>query len=416
VNAPEIRREGDLYRLRWPESIEIDACRVHDGREGLSAEIAIRASLPGLSSPHLALCRVNLLSTTGRRNLISLLETRTGGADINWPRILEEAAILITQAARAGEPVIRLGQQGRPERQPWLVGGLLRRNEHTVVFGYKGTFKSGLGRAIAYDVVTGIPHLGLTVEQGPVLCLDWECDAATAEEGLWLLAAGLGDESPPPVLYRRMTRPLVEDLTAVRRTRDRESVILTIIDSQGLAIGQGSGRDPADAVLAFYGAAREIGGTILGIDHRSHEDAHSKRPSPYGSIYKMNAARSLWLAKTAQEPGASDLHVGLFHQLANNYGLQRPIGFHVTFSEDAVRVEPEDARDVPLLREGLSAGERCWLALTQPMSTKALAQELGLKENTITTACGRHPGIIKVGYDGQAATWARRADREESDG
>jgi len=168
-------------------------------------------------------------------------------------------------------------------------------------------------------------------------------------------------------------------------------------------------------VLAFYAAAREIGGTILGIDHRSHEDANSKRPSPYGSIYKMNAARSLWLAKATQEPGAPDLHVGLFHVLANNYGLQRPIGFHVTFTDDAVKIVPEDARDVPLLREGLSAPERCYLALTQPLSTGQLAEELNLKADTVTKACGRHPGIIKTGFDGKAAVWARCSDREEPD-
>jgi hypothetical protein len=189
-------------------------------------------------------------------------------------------------------------------------------------------------------------------------------------------------------------------------------VVLTIIDSQGLAIGFGSGSDPAGPVLAFYGAAREVGGTILGIDHRPAEDTGGK-PKPYGSAYKQNAARSLWLAKTTQEPGASDLHVGLFHQLANNYALQRPIGYHVTFSEDAVTIEPEDARDVPLLREGLSAGEQCWLALTQTMSTNSLAEETGLKADTVLKACSRHPGIIKSGFDGKQVVWARRSDRED---
>ena len=415
MNAPELHREGDLYRLRWPEGVEIDACRVHDGREGLSAEVTVSAPLPGLSNPHLVFGRVNLTSISARKTWTAFLEERTSGTDINWSRILQEAAVLLVQAARAGEPVVVLGQGERPARQPWLIEGFLRQGEHTILFGYKATLKSLVALGFAYDVQTGVARLGRDTREGPVLFLDWETDGQTAEERLWLLAAGRGDEEPPAVLYRRMTRPLAEDLTAVRRVHDREGVILTVLDSQGLAIGQGTGRDPADAVLGFYAAAREIGGTILGIDHRAHDDARSKAPSPYGSVYKANAARSLWLAKSTQEPGASDLHVGLFHQLANNYGLQRPIGFHVTFTEDAVTITPEDARDVPLLREGLSASERCWLALTAPMNTKALAQELGLKENTVSTACGRHPGIIKAGYDGQAAVWARRADREEPD-
>jgi len=414
MTAPEVRRVGDLFQLSWPEGVEIDVCRLHDGREGLSGEMTVSASLPGLSNPHLVFGRVNLTSISARKTWAALLEERTNGTDIDWSRILEEAAILLVQAARAGEPFIVLGQRGRPTRPPWLIEGFLRRGEHTVLFGYKGTAKSLLALGFALDLATGEPRLGREVQPGPVLTLDYETDPDTADERLWLLAAGRGDEGPPgAIFYRRMSRPLAEDLTAVRRLVDREGAILTVIDSQGLAIGQGTGRDPADAVLAFYAAAREIGGTILGIDHRAHDDASAKRPSPYGSVYKMNAARSLWLAKTAQEPGAPDLHVGLFHQLANNSGLQRPLGFHVTFSEDAVRIDPEDARDVPLLREGLSGPERCWLTLVQPMSTPQLAEELNLRQDTVVKACTRHPGIVKSGFDGKAVVWARRSDREE---
>ena len=417
MSAPEIRREGDLYRLSWPsEKVEIDVCRLHDGREGLSGEVAVRADLPGLRSPHLHLARLNLLSTTARKTLVALLETRANGAEIDWPTIIEEMTVLVTQAHRVGEPVVTLGQGERPARQPWLIDGFLRQGEHSVLFGYKATLKSLLALAFAYDIQTGDARLGRDVLAGPVLYLDWETDRETAEERLWLLAAGRGDDRPPAILYRRLARPLVEEVEAVRRVHDREGVILTIADSQGLAIGtSASGHDPATAVLSFYAAAREVGGTILGIDHRSHEDAHSKRPSPYGSVYKMNSARSLWLAKTSQEPGAADVHVGLFHQLANNYGLQRPIGFHVTFTEDAVSIVPEDARDVPLLREGLSQPEQCYLALTQPLSTSDLAEATGLKHEAVRMACNRHKQIMTTGYNGREATWARRSDREEPD-
>jgi hypothetical protein len=319
--------------------------------------------------------------------------------------------ILVVQAHRTGEPVVTLGQGERPAAQPWVIDGLLRQGEHTVLYGFKATLKSLLALAFACDMATGKAHLGRAVQSGPVLYLDWECDQATAEERLWLLAAGWGDAKPPAILYRRMARPLAEEVEAVRRVHDREGVVLTVVDSQGLAIGG----PPVEAgpVLAFYGAAREIGGTILGIDHRPHDDASRSKPMPYGSVYKANAARSLWLAKTSQEPGASDVHVGLFHQLANNYGLQRPIGFHVTFTEDAVTIEPEDARDVPLLREGLSAGERCYLALEQPASTGQLAEETGLKLDTIKHACNRHPKIRAIGNDGKDNIWARVSTRDD---
>jgi hypothetical protein len=413
MNAPEVRKVGDVIQLSWPEGVTIDACRLHDGREGLTGELTIGASLPGLLSPHLAFGRTNLTSFPARKTLAALLEERCNGAPVNWPQILEEAAILVVRAMREGEPFVTLGQGERPAPQPWLVDGFLRMGEHSVLFGFKATLKSLLALAFSCDVATGEVRLGRAVQPGPVLFLDYETDAATAEERLWLLASGRGDARPPAVFYRRMARPLAEDVTAVQRMRDREGAVLTIVDSQGLAIGQSSsGHDPAASVLTFYAAAREVGGTILGIDHRPHDDGGRGKPSPYGSIYKANCARSLWLAKTSQEPGASDVHVGLFHQLANNYGLQRPIGFHVTFSEDAVTITPEDARDVPLLREGLSATERCWLALEQPASTALLAEETGLKPNTVRQACGRHPGIQKIGHDGRDATWARVSTRD----
>ena len=414
MSGPELHKTGDLFELRWPgQPVQIDVSRLHDGREGVTAEMTVRAVLAGVTEPHLAFGRINLTSIPARKAWASLLGDRCNGTPIDWPRMLEQAAIRVVGAAREGEPVITLGQTERPPRPPWLIDGFLRQGEHTVLFGYKATLKSLMALAFAYDVYTGVADLGRDVQQGPVLCLDWECDAATAEERLWLLAAGRGDAKPPAALYRRMTRPLVEDLTAVRRICDREGVVLTIIDSQGLAIGQAhSGHDPAAGVLAFYGAAREIGGTILGIDHRPADDSGGK-PKPYGSVYKQNAARSLWLAKTTQEPGAADLHVGLFHQLANNYGIQRPIGFHVTFTEDAVRIAPEDARDTPLLREGLGAGERCWLALIKPMATGLLAEEVELKPNTVRQACGRDQRIMKVGSDGSDTIWARVANRDD---
>jgi hypothetical protein len=410
--TPQLRKTGDLFEIRWPDGVEVDATRLHDGREGLTGELVIRAALPGLTSPHLVYGRVNLTSIPARKTVAALLKERASGATINWGRVLEEAAILIAAAHREGEPPVTLGQGERPAPRAWLIDGFLRQGEHSVVFGFKATLKSLLALAFSYDIQTGEPALGREVIEGPVVYCDWECDAETAEERLWLLAAGRGDSRPPPIIYRRMTRPLAEETATVQRIREREGAVLTVIDSQGLAIGFGSGNDPAGPVLAFYGAAREVGGTILGIDHRPAEEAGGK-PKPYGSVYKQNAARSLWLAKTSQEPGAADVHVGLFHQLANNYGLQQPIGYHVTFSEDAVTIEPEDARDVPLLREGLSQPEQCWLALTQPKSTSELAAELNLKPDAVRNACNRHKGIMAIGYNGHEATWTRRSDRED---
>jgi len=327
----------------------------------------------------------------------------------NLAVVVDRFALRCIESLDAGEPFKRLGEGDKPAPRPWLIDGFLRSGEHTVLFGFKGTAKSLLALAFAYDIQSGSPRLGRQVIEGPVQVLDWECDSETADERAWLIAAGRGESKPPPIFYRRMVAPLAEDIESVRRFGEREGVVLTIIDSQGLAVG--GPPTQAGPVLAFYAAAREIGGAILGIDHRPYDDGARQKPSPYGSVYKANAARSLWLAKAAQEQGDSEIHVGVFHQTANNYGLQRPMGFLVSFAEGAITIKPEDARELPMLREGLSATERCWLALERPLTTAQLAEETGLKPDTVRQACNRHQKIVRSGQDGREATWARLSDQ-----
>ena len=89
MTPPELRKTGDLFEIRWPDGVEVDATRLHDGREGLTAELVVRAALPGLTSPHLVYGRVNLTSIPARKTVAALLKERSSGATINWGLTLE---------------------------------------------------------------------------------------------------------------------------------------------------------------------------------------------------------------------------------------------------------------------------------------------------------------------------------------
>jgi len=121
----------------------------------------------------------------------------------------------VAEAARQGEPLVVLtGTVPSPARE--LVPRLLYEGEPTLVFGDGDTGKSLFAVALAAAVQGGVAlPFGLKpVRAVPVAYLDWETSRDTLEERLALVAAGLKID-PPPILYKRMTRPLVDEAAAL---------------------------------------------------------------------------------------------------------------------------------------------------------------------------------------------------------
>ena len=157
-----------------------------------------------------------------------------------WAEYVDEAAFRLTVAAREGEPLVALTGAATPSRP--LLPRLLYEGAPTVVFGDGDTGKSLFAMAIAVAVHSGTPlPVGLIPQRAvPTAYLDWEASRDTADARLGQLATGLGID-PPPVLYKRMTRPLADVATKLAADFVRRGIGLVIIDSQVFALAGGDG-------------------------------------------------------------------------------------------------------------------------------------------------------------------------------
>ena len=95
-----------------------------------------------------------------------------------------------------------------------------------------------------------------------------------------------------------MTRPLADDVERLAEVVAEHAIRLAIVDSVGLALGIGrEAGDPADAVLRMHQALRHLGVTSVLVDHVAGADIAAGTTAasrPYGSVYKLNAARDVW--------------------------------------------------------------------------------------------------------------------------
>src|SRR5262249_20126674 len=138
----------------------------------------------------------------------------------------------------------------------------------------------------------------------PAAYLDWETSRHTVEERLGLLAAGLGVQ-PPPILYKRMTRSLVDEAPVLAAEFARRGVGLGIIDSKMFAVGtvEGAFHEP---LTAFYTALRLFPpAAALVINHITNDAAKGGGMArPFGGAFAFNGPRLIWEAK--RDPGVPD--------------------------------------------------------------------------------------------------------------
>ncbi len=133
-----------------------------------------------------------------------------------------------------------------------LVPALLYDGEPTLVYADGDTGKSLFAQALAVAVHSGIALASDLRPARPAVVgyLDWETSRDTVEERVGLLAAGFG--IPPRVLYKRMTRPLVDEAAALAAEFARRTVGLVVIDSQIFALAGADRGGVHEPMTAFY--------------------------------------------------------------------------------------------------------------------------------------------------------------------
>jgi len=235
----------------------------------------------------------------------------------------------------------------RKERR-YLVEGILPEGYPTVLYGDGGTAKSMLALSVGTAVARGAGDwLGLKVQQGPVLYLDFELDAAEQQRRAYQLACGEGLEEPAGDLFYMSAlghpgrRAFDDALEECREHRVR----LLILDSLGPAL-QGDAESASD-VIDFYAEVMERfrarGVSVLVVDHQSKPQPGQRYRDKraFGSVFKGNLARSVLQVEPKKHE--ENVKTVRLRQTKHNFGqLSNDLMVRLAFTDEHVKVEAVD--------------------------------------------------------------------------
>jgi hypothetical protein len=407
--APQLLREGLDLALVWPNGgprFELTAIR--DGRDGVRGELTITQA-----GRRLSWGAVVLSSTAARETLRRKLAALDDGKP--WGDYLEEAAWELTHAARDGEPLVTLtGEVTSPTRE--LLPGMLYEGDPTLIYADGDTGKSLVALAFAAAVHSGkrLPGGLAPARAVPAAYLDWETSRDTLEGRLALLAAGLGID-PPGVLYKRMSRPLVDEAAALAAEFARRGIGFVIIDSKMFAVASGDGAAFHEPVTAFYNALRLFApAATLVLNHVTNDAAKNGGPSrPFGGAFAFNGPRLIWEAKRDQEVDDATAIVFTCRKANNLPRKPEPFGLRFVPGAGTITVYPLNLSEAaPQTTAGASLPYRVRLALAAgALTVGELAKSLSASEESVgrvmrrLAAKGQVVNTAEPVGKGQPARW-----------
>jgi len=402
------------YDLQWEDiAIQASIRQVREDGRGIRAELKVSTRRFGYSE---LLYRniVSLLSPNSKGAMAKDLERRFPLKGMEetvplWPDRLEHMADSVVTAHRKGQPVEDIGDQPIREASAYRVKPFLPEMVPTVLFGEGGSGKSYFALVLGLLVCSGEERLGLRVQQGNVLYLDYETCFADLNERSRALQAGL-ELSKTILQYRRCEMPLVREIERIAKLVERYEFELVIIDSVGLSLA-GTGNDD-EVINEYFTALRGLRVTTLLVDHMSKT---SDGKTPFGSVYKNNSARSTWRVASKHPIGSDSLDVGLIHAKVNEGSPHNPLAFHFDFTNNehnrVVRADVSRTEAADALFEHLSDSERILAVLKEggKLHYKELAAETGISPKNASVYLGRLREADQVVQLG-AGYWGLKAD------
>jgi len=297
---------------------------------------------------------------------------------------------------------------GRLDRAPgprYLIPPVLLEHELNLHYGPGGTGKTTFAVACAFTAQERVPLLGLPVPEQPVrsLILDFETTAETIDGYVKRLATGAGLSTVPEIAYRRCVGALADQADELRRLIAQHRIGFVVIDSAGAACA--GEPESAEVTLRLTNAIRTFRVTALLIDHlpKAGED-------PFGSVYKVNAARMVWRIRRQQEIGEDEIRIGLFNTKSNLTRKHRPLGWRLRFDNDSetatfTRIDPADIEG---FRSELPARDqiRTYLLGAGAAPAKAITDATELPYNTVRET------LKRMEARGQVARLPREGERE----
>ncbi len=383
---PGIVRAGLGYRGRWHrQGIVLQLTRVHRARQELTGLLVVQVEGRSLFRG-----KFNASSLTTRRTLVTHLKEHTGGYS-GWVQIVEQFCERVDELDEEGTPVVRFVDLAPPRAADYRLDPLIPRGFATLLYGPGGAMKSTLAAGIAVSVATGIEVMGWIPHPGPVLILDWESGPDEWYRRLEAIGKGIGVTLPPDIHYRRCENSLADMAEGLSAWVREHEVALVVIDSVGMATGAGhDGGDASETAIRLFKALRDIGTTALLIDHVTGEsvgNATTGTARPYGSVYKINLARSCWELRKEERPGEDGTQLLLKHRKVNEGKLQHDIGLRVDHGEGCIGFG----------RCEVSAPDlESHAGTTADQMARVLGREGALTVNDLAEHLSKSPAVIRV--------------------
>lgn len=401
----EFRRVGLAYRLIAEKAqVEIQARHLkRSSREGWIGEVEVRVNwenVPTIKGNILHKAQFNFSSTAARVTLGKFLAQRTPDHSErwDWQRAIEKLCVEVANAEEAGEPVVDVGQdEVRASQVRWAIDPIAPDEVTSLLYGPGGSGKSVFALACGLSINAGreiIPGLK-PAKKGPVLYLDWETDRYVVNDRIVAIARGAGIK-PPSISYRRCRRPLPHDAEELAEIISQRGIVHVIVDSAGMAMGSGSEySDANEGTLKLFEAIRMLGPVSVHlIDHVSKQEMRTNGKvrglMPYGSIYKVNLARSAWEIRNAayneEEQTYDDgVRISLIHTKANDTRLMAPMAFRIDYAPGSITFDEDDGVSIaPAIAMSVADRVAEHIEVGGPMDLPRLYDELpDVKQATI---------------------------------
>ena len=363
--------------LDWPDYATVRLQNWHNTSEGVKGELTVTQN-----GTKYHWSSWNLASASARTSLVKILDGLN--PEVPWRAHFEEAAFRFTMKAREGEPLKVLTGQLDTAATEVLLPGWFYAGLSTLLYADGDTGKSMTALAFCVAMSTGrsLPA-GLTPTRSVhAAYLDWETSESITNERLRFLANGFGIP-PPPVLYKHMTRPLVEEIGPLSMELAHRKVGLVVIDSKMFAVRSGDGAAFHEPITAFYNACRLFSpAAVLVLNHITNADARTGSSArPFGGAFAFNGPRVVWEAK--RDHTIEDATAIVFTNTKANHLARKSDSFGLAFrgadkiADKQIRIEPLSLTTVdPAAMASLTVTQRIRLLLSAPLSVEDLVDAI----------------------------------------
>lgn len=396
--------EGLGYRGGAAHGVGLGLTRLRESRGELSGELTVERD-----GMHLLAQRFSVSSGTARSAVArSLAEHPFGGEGpgrpaIDWREVLEQFCLRVLELERTGDPTEEVGTRELASAPPRVIDPYLP-EAISLVWGPQGTGKSTIAVAVAVtleEYVEVIPGWHPR-EQRKVLILDWEASAQEWNDRIVRVAAGLGID-PPAIAYRRMRRPLVDQVEELSVEIDRRGIGFLVVDSYEKAAGAGGDATYEDKAARMFAALDRLARPALVLDHVAGDDLKGGPGKvivkSIGSVLKGAWARALYDLKRDPNLSSDQRTELVMHNVKlNDAERLHPYEFAIVSEGNRGPITFERSRlSSPELLASLPKHDQMRrLLVSGALPVKELAKSLDVSEGYIRSLVSRYPALFQT--------------------